>query len=270
MKFSKLSLTTIIVSSVLALSAPAQATIVLVKTSLGDFEVNLLDNETPETVANFLTYVNDESYSSSVIHRSVPGFIVQGGGFIWDAEQGDSGEIDSITRLEPVVNEPKFSNVRGTVAMAKQSGDADSATNQWFVNVADNSENLDNQNGGFTVFGVVSVEGMEILDAINELDRYNLGGAFNETPLRATPGEGEFVTDQHLVMVESVTVTNVNVDTEPTLPPLAEEAPVDPEPEPEVPTDPEDDNDSSSGGSTGLLSLFALLTVGFTRRLVNK
>lgn len=249
----------------LALSAPAQATIVLVKTSLGDFEVNLLDNETPATVTNFLTYVNEESYSNSVIHRSVPGFIVQGGGFFWDSEQGDSGEIETIVRLDPVVNEPKFSNVRGTVAMAKQSNDANSATNQWFVNVADNSANLDNQNGGFTVFGVVSDEGMEILDAINALDRYNLGGAFTEAPLHTTPGDGEFVTNDHLVMVESITVTNNNVDTEPTLPALAEEeTPVEPEP-----TDPEGGS-SSSSGSTGILSLLVLLTAGFTRRFLNK
>ncbi len=106
----------------------SDATIVEFETVLVNFEVNLYDNATPQTVSNFLSYVENLNYSNSLFHRSVPGFIVQGGGFVTDQD----AKISSITSNAPVSNEPIYSNIRGTIAMAKLPGDANSATNEWF------------------------------------------------------------------------------------------------------------------------------------------
>jgi peptidyl-prolyl cis-trans isomerase A (cyclophilin A) len=143
-----------------ALLAPAlaQATMVRLYTVLGPVDIELLDAEAPATVANFLDYVRSGAYDSSFIHRRVPGFIVQGGGYTW-AEAG-SGPV-KVPARPPVVNEfsPTRSNLRATVAMAKVGANPptyasiNSATSEWFVNLANNAANLDNQNGGFTVFG---------------------------------------------------------------------------------------------------------------------
>lgn len=149
-----------------ALSHSANATIVEFVTSQGNIQVNLYDQATPETVENFLSYVNDGYYTETVMHRSVPGFIVQGGGYEFEGDW-------PLTRLEPnaaITNEAIYSNVTGTIAMAKVGDDINSASDQWFFNLADNSANLDLQNGGFTVFGQVIGDGMEVINKIAALD----------------------------------------------------------------------------------------------------
>ncbi|MBV1907318.1 MAG: peptidylprolyl isomerase [Pseudomonadales bacterium] len=156
-----------------------EVTIVTVETDLGSFEIQMLEDAAPATATNFLNYVTRGDYNGSFLHRSVPGFIVQGGGFFFDSTTGEAPPIP--TDL-PVVNEFGLSNTRATVAMAKLGGDPNSATSQWFVNLADNSENLDEQNGGFTVFGRVLGQGMGVVDAIAALPRTNFGSPFNETP----------------------------------------------------------------------------------------
>jgi cyclophilin family peptidyl-prolyl cis-trans isomerase len=145
--------------------------------TVNNYRVQLLDSQAPITVANFLTYVNNHNYDNTIIHRSVSDFIIQGGGF--------TNQLASVVSYGPIQNEfnPTRSNVRGTIAMAKLGGDPNSATNQWFVNVADNSQNLDNQNGGFTVFGKVIGEGMSVVDTINSMQTYNFGGNFTDIPL---------------------------------------------------------------------------------------
>ena len=131
-------------------------------TNLGDIDVALLNTAAPNTVANFLMYVSQGSYNNSVIHRSVPGFIFQGGGF-----QLQNGSLVAIPQGSPVVNEFSVSNTRGTLAMAKLGSDPNSATNQWFFNEGNNAANLDNQNGGFTVFGrIISAAGLAVMDQI--------------------------------------------------------------------------------------------------------
>jgi len=178
-------------------SGPLLASSVTLQTSLGDVEIELFDKQAPKTVANFLNYVNSGDYDSSFFHRLEPGFVLQGGGF-----QFIDGLTINIPVNPPVMNEPGVSNVRGTIAMAKLSGDPDSATSQWFINLADNSANLDNQNGGFTVFGQVSGNGMEVIDAISALQVWNAGGSFTRLPLRDYSGEG-FVTSDNLVMINA-------------------------------------------------------------------
>jgi len=189
------------------------ATVVEFQTSLGNFEVNLTDQATPATVANFLTYVNDGDYIDSVVHRSVPGFVIQGGGFRVAAELPP---LD-IEANDPVVNEPVFSNLRGTIAMAKLASDPNSATNQWFINVADNTASLDGQNGGFTVFGQVVGDGMEVVDAIELLLTFNLGGVFSEIPLldftEDDAANGVPVDSANLVVITAVVISDAAEDT---------------------------------------------------------
>ena len=131
------------VLAMVALLSPSKsdATVVEFQTVLGNFQVNLYDNDTPTTVTNFLDYVNNGAYTNAIMHRSVPNFVVQGGGFRFDT----TWPATSIAANPAIVNEPEFSNIRGTIAMAKTS-QPDSATNQWFFNLSDNSANLDVQN----------------------------------------------------------------------------------------------------------------------------
>lgn len=191
------------------MSAPASATIVLIKTNMGDFEVNLFDQSTPQTVNNFLTYVRNGSFNQTIFHRSVPNFIVQGGGFRYTGNNSDP--FAAVPTLPAIQNEARFSNVRGTIAMAKLSGQPNSATNQWFINLVDNSQNLDVQNSGFTVFGQVTGNGMEIVDAIAKLPN-NLVTGFQEVPLQKYSAADAVakvpVTAANLVRIESITVIN--------------------------------------------------------------
>ena len=176
-----------LVATALIITTSVNASIVRMETSLGGFDIELFDNGAPITVSNFISYVQDGDYANSFIHRIVPGFIIQGGGFKYESNTFSSVHVDA-----PIVNESILSNVRGTIAMATLSGDPDSATSQWFFNLADNSANLDFQNGGFTVFGKVLGNGMDIVDAIAALPTYpflqNINPAFTNVPLNGWNG----------------------------------------------------------------------------------
>ncbi|MBD1390374.1 peptidylprolyl isomerase [Neiella sp. HB171785] len=239
----------------------ASATVVHVKTSQGDFDINLFDSTTPKTVANFLSYVEREDYSNVIVHRSVPGFVVQSGGYTYNPE---SQRLDVVAQDPAVDNEPELSNVRGTIAMAKLGSDPNSATSQWFFNLTNNAANLDNQNDGFTVFGVVMGDGMDVIDAIADLPVYNAGSPLNSLPLQSEPGEDETLTDEHFVIIESITVIDPNTDTNLELMPPKTTKP---------PTNGGDNGGnnggSGGGGSTGLLALLALAGLSF-RRLLNR
>ena len=180
------------------LSLSVSAQIVRMETVLGNIDIELRPDVAPNTVTNFLNYVNDGDYDKSYIHRSVQNFIIQGGGF--NFINGVSG---SVPADPPVVNEFNLSNVRGTIAMAKLADNPNSATNQWFFNTVNNSENLDNQNGGFTVFGSV-INGMDVVDAIAALQVWNAGGALNSIPLVNYSGSGTIEND--LVLLTNVFV----------------------------------------------------------------
>jgi len=146
-------------------------TIVRVNTIFGTFKIRLLDRVAPRTVANFLNYVKRGDYNSSIFHRSaktngVP-FVLQGGGFQFVA--GNDPQLVKIDQDPAVQNEFNRSNIRGTIAMAKLGGNPNSATSEWFVNLGNNSANLDTQNGGFTVFAEVLGDGMRIVDRMARL-----------------------------------------------------------------------------------------------------
>jgi len=179
----------------------ASATNVLVETPLGNFEIELFDADAPRTVENFLNYVNDGDYEQSFVHRSIEGFVIQGGGFNFFDELGEVPEDP------PIANEFNLSNLRGTIAMAKLGGDPDSATNEWFINLDDNSANLDVQNGGFTVFGQVVGNGMDIVDAIAELPIINVPGIFTTLPVIDFTGG--------VIEAENLVFTNMQVLPEP-------------------------------------------------------
>ena len=155
------------------------STLVRFNTSLGAIDVRLFDSATPASVQNFLNYVADGDYTDSFIHRAPPGFVIQGGGFNWP----EGGGIGSVPTDPPVVNEPGLTNVRGTLAYAKQGGNPNSATSGWFFSVDDNSANLDFQNGGFTVFGSIVNDTLDTLDALAGLTVLNAGAPFETLPV---------------------------------------------------------------------------------------
>jgi peptidyl-prolyl cis-trans isomerase A (cyclophilin A) len=198
----------------LLLPLSAHATVVEVRTVLGDIQVNLFDETTPATVANFLGYVNG-AYSNNVVHRVASDFVVQAGGFQYNGQF----PADEVPAGTPVTNEPELSNVRGTIAMAKLGGNPNSATSQWFFNLADNGANLDVQNGGFTVFGQVIGDGMQVVDAIAAIDLYNKGGAYTSLPLIDYDGSSD-ITESNLVLITDVVIIDGATSTNTQLNPL--------------------------------------------------
>jgi cyclophilin family peptidyl-prolyl cis-trans isomerase len=148
---------------------------------------------TPLTVENFLAYANAGLYDGTIVHRLVPGFVAQTGGFTPPPTSAIEGGVPTaIPTGPPLVNEPGNENVRGTLAMAKIGGEPDSATSQWFVNLDDNRSNLDFQNEGFTAFARVLGNGMAVIDSVASLERYEGDiyygiGALIELPLRQEP-----------------------------------------------------------------------------------
>lgn len=184
-------------------------TVVRFTNSIGKLDVELFDAQTPNTVANFLSYVakGDAStggYNDTIIHRSIPGFIIQGGGYFLSGTT-----LDRIAAGSPVASEAGILNTTGTIAMALSNG-PDSATTDWFFNVADNTGLDDASDGGpFTVFGRVITSGMDTLNAILALPTVDLsgsfGGGFENVPLENyTSGSG--IQADNLVYTQSIAV----------------------------------------------------------------
>lgn len=140
--------------------AAEKKSVVLMKTSLGNIKIELMQRESPITVKNFLSYVEAGYYSGTILHRVIPGFMVQGGGFTSDMKVKKTGQ--------PIKNEASngLKNDRGTIAMARTSA-PDSATSQFFINLV-NNDNLNRpmpDGHGYAVFGKV-IEGMDVVDKI--------------------------------------------------------------------------------------------------------
>ena len=148
-------------------------------------DVSLLEDKlsgAPLTVANFERYIEEEKYTDIILHRLISGFVLQGGGFQWSNDQTSPSSIESFPAVQNEFSSER-SNTRGTIAMAKIGNDPDSATNQWFFNLADNSANLDNQNGGFTVFGKTKTQtDLLFVDILASSPVANAGGVFSSLP----------------------------------------------------------------------------------------
>ena len=170
-----------------------------VDTVRGRFNVELF-NDTPRSTENFLAYANARRFDNTFVHRVVTNFVVQMGGYV------AAEPYNAVTKFSPVVNEFRRSNLRGTVAMAKTPNDPNSATSEWFVNLANNSANLDSQNGGFTVFARVLGSGMSVVDGIATVPTFNAGGPFTEVPLRDVQSGQANVQARNLIVVNSVAV----------------------------------------------------------------
>jgi cyclophilin family peptidyl-prolyl cis-trans isomerase len=168
--------------------------VVVMETSKGTVKIELFADKSPITVKNFLSYVDDKFYDGTIFHRVMSDFMIQGGGF-------EPGLKEKDKTKPPIKNESTngISNERGTIAMAR-TGDPDSATAQFYINVEDNNgqgkekrSNLDAKRGmaGYAVFGKV-IEGMDVVDKIKEVDVETKVGTTadgRKTPMEKVPVE---------------------------------------------------------------------------------
>jgi cyclophilin family peptidyl-prolyl cis-trans isomerase len=171
-----------------SLCAGEKNPVVVLDTSKGAIEIELYADKAPETVKNFLAYVNDKFYDGTVFHRVIGNFMIQGGGFTAELKQKET--------KEPIKNESTngLKNEKYTVAMAHRSA-PDSATAQFFINVVDNAA-LDKEykmgdGFGYCVFGKV-LKGMDVVDAIKAVPT-SLQKGMKDVPTEA-------------VLIKSVTV----------------------------------------------------------------
>ncbi len=168
--FARLCIAPALAAALLLVSLPALAQKVRLATSAGDIVVQLEADKAPKTVANFVQYVKAGHYNGTVFHRVIETFMIQGGGYKPDMSEKP-------TRA-PIALESRtgLSNVRGSLAMAR-TGNPDSATSQFFINVVDNVF-LDQPNArdgnGYAVFGKV-VEGMDVVDKIKAMPTTSSG-----------------------------------------------------------------------------------------------
>jgi cyclophilin family peptidyl-prolyl cis-trans isomerase len=152
---------------------------VKLSTNKGDITIELDAAKAPASVANFLNYVDSGHYDGTVFHRVIAGFMIQGGGLTADMKQKKTHP--------PIKNEWKngLKNMRGSVAMARLGGNADSATSQFFINVVDNSflDRPQPDGAAYAVFGKV-VAGMEVVDEIRKVPTGDKGG-HSDVPIEA-------------------------------------------------------------------------------------
>ena len=146
---------------------------VSMKTNFGEIVLELDRKKAPQTVANFIRYVENDLYNGTIFHRVIKDFMIQGGGF--------SADFIKKTTFDPIMNEADngLKNDRGTIAMARTS-DPHSATSQFFINVVDNDflnySSSTMQGWGYTVFGKV-IKGMDVVDKIRNVPTGS-GGPF--------------------------------------------------------------------------------------------
>ena len=163
LKKISLTLALLVWGATLAGAVEAKNPVVAMDTSLGRIKVELFAREAPISVRNFLAYVNKGFYNGTIFHRVINGFMIQGGGFTTDFRQKETDP--------PIRNEAGngLKNDRGTIAMAR-TGNPDSATSQFFINVVNNSGlNRPSPDGyGYAVFGRV-ISGMDVVDRIKSV-----------------------------------------------------------------------------------------------------
>jgi cyclophilin family peptidyl-prolyl cis-trans isomerase len=183
-----------------------------VNTTAGNMDFILFDTSTPDTVTNFKNYVEAGKYNDVAFHRCFPGGTLQSGTI---KGIGTGSNFTRVVADTPTPNEPGISNTLGTLAMTKVSAtDPDSATSEFFINVANNSTAFDSSNGGTTVFGRVASPSLSVVNAIAALQRgtYNLtiDGSSTTTPYPDFPLTGTAalpanIDQTRLVKINSIT-----------------------------------------------------------------
>jgi peptidyl-prolyl cis-trans isomerase A (cyclophilin A) len=165
--------------------------VVVLKTNIGDIQIELFSKEAPVSVKNFLWYVENKFYDNLIFHRVIPGFMIQGGGF--------NAKMAKKEGNAPIINEATngLSNDRGTVAMARTS-EINSATSQFFINLVDNTplnHRSQTPSGyGYAVFGKVT-KGMDVVDEIAKVKRQSQMG-YNDVPVEPVVIEKAYVLDK--------------------------------------------------------------------------
>lgn len=161
------------------LPAPVWAgPLVEMKTNLGDLRIELHAEQAPQTVANFLAYVDAGFYDETIFHRVIEGFMIQGGGFSRTRKRKETAA--------PIANEADngLKNIRGSLAMARSAA-IDSATSQFFINLADNDflnhRGKTAQTYGYAVFGQV-VTGMDVVAEIGRVKTIAKNRLFQDYP----------------------------------------------------------------------------------------
>lgn len=172
------------------------------KTSKGDILLELNPEKAPISVENFLSYVKKKHYDSTVFHRVIDGFMIQGGGFALT-----EGKLIEKATGKGIKNESQngLKNDRGTISMAR-TNNPDSATAQFFINVTDNAMLNHPNNGGYAVFGKV-IEGMDVVDKIKAVKT----GTSKLTMLHPTSGEKLEMPSQD-VPAENVVITSASIE----------------------------------------------------------
>jgi peptidyl-prolyl cis-trans isomerase B (cyclophilin B) len=149
--------------------------IAVLETNRGVIEIELDEEAAPITVSNFIRYIEDGFFDGTIFHRVIPGFMIQGGGFMSDGTQKDTRDP---IQLE---SDNGLKNLRGSIAMARTS-DPNSATSQFFINLADNPFlNYRSSQPGYAVFGRV-VSGMDIVNDIASVST-GMKGPYSDWPV---------------------------------------------------------------------------------------
>jgi cyclophilin family peptidyl-prolyl cis-trans isomerase len=178
---------------VLGTARAANTQYVRFNTVLGSIDVLMLSDQAPNTVTNFLGYVNSKAYNASIIHRSISaelfeGFTVIQGGSYEDKLVKTAGETDfaKIPTNAPIANEFSVSNTLGTLAMAYTGTNTNSGTSGWFFNTSDNSSAFDSEL--YTVFGQINSGDASSLAVMNALQNITI---YDATSVFMTGGEGD-------------------------------------------------------------------------------
>lgn len=176
-------------------------TVVRFETTMGDIDIEMFDNAAPITVANFLSYIRRGDYDRTFFHRLDDDFVVQGG-LARIAESGTG--FAEIPTQPPITNEFNQSNLEGTIAMARIGGQVNSATSQFFFNLANNTF-LDTVDQGFTVFGKIvggtSGRSWDVLQDINDMMTSNQTSPYNELPVNGGFDGGDGVQEDELLVI---------------------------------------------------------------------
>lgn len=283
MKFNTTFIAGAVCAGLFAFSNSADATIVELDTSVGKVRVNLYDDITPNTVANFLHYVTKGTYTNNVVHRAqvdldnLKNISLEMGGYFYEPGfPKPSVEVD-----EGVVRENKLSHVHYTVSTVISNDTLNTSTSKFSFNTGDNSADFDL--GMRSVFGEVTADSRDILDAMTSvpifaIDKSNISLL---TPLRNYSSDDYDndveMTEEHFIIIHSATIFDAATDTAAGLSPpvnpnyIPPGIPTDPNPtDPADPTPTSPVVTDSGGGNFGIFTLIMLGLAGLSRRLKLK